>query len=45
MRFPAGLTGARFLLRRGVPKPAGHPGRSTVVSEETGEKLTFERAQ
>jgi hypothetical protein len=48
MRFPGGLTGAHsvnFLLRRGVPKPSGHPGHSTVVSEDTGEKLTFERAQ
>jgi Ca2+-binding EF-hand superfamily protein len=46
MRFPGGLTGAhsvRFLLRRGVPNPSGHPGHSTVISEETGEQLKFER--
>jgi hypothetical protein len=38
-RWPAGLTGAnsaRFLLARGVPYPAGDPGHSCVVSEETG---------
>ena len=46
-RFPAGLTGShsvRFLLRRDVPKPEGHPGHSTVISEETGETVKFERA-
>ena len=48
MRFPGGLSGAhsvRFLLRRGVPKPSGHPGHSIVMSEETGEQLKFERAR
>lgn len=39
-RFPAGLNGAhsvRFVLRRGVPMPAGSPGHSGVLIEETGE--------
>lgn len=38
-RFPAGLYGAhlvRFVLGRGVPMPAGTPGHSCVISEETG---------
>ncbi len=38
-RFPAGLTGAhsvKFVLRRGVPVPAGSPGHSPVLMEETG---------
>jgi hypothetical protein len=38
-RFPAGLHGAasvRFILGRGVPMPAGSPGHSCVISEETG---------
>lgn len=45
MRFPGGLNGAhsvKFLLRRGVPTPSGHPGHSTVISEETGEQLKFD---
>ena len=45
MRFPGGLNGAhsvKFLLRRGVPTPTGHPGHSTVISEETGEQLKFD---
>ncbi|MEO0381959.1 MAG: hypothetical protein AAF234_00280 [Pseudomonadota bacterium] len=40
VRFPAGLNGAhsvRFVVRTGVPFPAGSPGHSTVVIEETGE--------
>jgi Ca2+-binding EF-hand superfamily protein len=40
IRFPADLYGAhlvRFLLMRGVPKPDGDPGHSTVISQETGE--------
>jgi len=38
-RFPAGLAGAhavQFVLGRGVPMPAGDPGHSCVISEETG---------
>lgn len=38
-RFPAGLYGAHlvtFVLGQGVPMPAGSPGHSCVVSEETG---------
>jgi hypothetical protein len=44
IRFPAGLYGAHsvtFLLLRGVPKPDGDPGHSTVISEETGEPVDF----
>jgi Ca2+-binding EF-hand superfamily protein len=39
IRLPAGLYGGysvKFLLLRGVPKPDGDPGHSTVISEETG---------
>jgi len=39
-RFPAGLNGShsvKFILAKGVPLPAGDPGHSPVVSEETGE--------
>jgi Ca2+-binding EF-hand superfamily protein len=42
IRFPAALVGAhlvKFLLLRGVPQPDGDPGHSTVISEETGDKL------
>ena len=42
--FPAGLNGAhgvKFLLRRGVPKPDGSPGHSTVIAEETGEPVNL----
>jgi hypothetical protein len=38
-RFPARLTGAHFVffvLGTGVPMPAGDPGHSCVISEETG---------
>jgi hypothetical protein len=38
-RFPAGLYGAHavtFVLGTGVPMPAGSPGHSCVLSEETG---------
>lgn len=38
-RFPAGLYGAHavsFVLGRDVPIPAGDPGHSCVISEETG---------
>jgi hypothetical protein len=38
-RFPAGLYGSEavwFVLGGGVPLPAGNPGHSCVVSEETG---------
>ena len=38
-RFPAGLYGAQsvnFVLGRGVPLPAGSPGHSCVIDEETG---------
>ncbi len=41
-RFPAGLNGAhsvKFVLRRGVPMPAGSPGHSMVLLEETGQCL------
>lgn len=41
-RFPAGLHGAhavRFVLGRGVPMPAGDPGHSCVISEETGRPI------
>jgi len=42
IRFPADLYGAhavKFLLLRGVPAPDGDPGHSTVVSQETGQKI------
>ena len=42
IRFPAGLHGAHstsFVLGRGVPLPAGDPGHSCVISEETGQPL------
>ncbi|HXJ34551.1 MAG TPA: hypothetical protein VMS22_11020 [Candidatus Eisenbacteria bacterium] len=45
-RFPAGLAGAQavsFTLGRGVPMPAGDPGHSCVISEETGLSLANER--
>lgn len=38
--WPAGLSGAhsvRFLIARGVPRPAGDPGHSCVVSEDPAE--------
>jgi hypothetical protein len=38
-RFPAGLYGAHavtFILGAGVPLPAGDPGHSCVISEESG---------
>jgi Ca2+-binding EF-hand superfamily protein len=44
IRFPAELFGAhsvKFLLLRGVPKPDGNPGHSTIISEETGESVAF----
>ena len=47
-RFPAGLNGAhsvRFVLATGVPMPAGSPGHSGVVSEETGECLVGHRCR
>jgi len=40
LRFPAGLNGGhsvKFVLAQGVPMPAGSPGHSSVVLEETGE--------
>ncbi|WP_423067580.1 hypothetical protein [Devosia sp. CN2-171] len=43
--FPADLAGAhsvRFLLGKGVPMPAGSPGHSCVVSEETGQPVGME---
>jgi Ca2+-binding EF-hand superfamily protein len=46
IRFPAGLYGAhsaKFLLLRGVPKPDGDPGHSEVISEETGERVNFDK--
>ncbi len=42
-RFPAGLTGAHgvtFILGKGVPMPAGDPGHSAVLDEETGACLS-----
>ncbi|WP_156510558.1 hypothetical protein [Labrenzia sp. OB1] len=42
VRFPAGLNGGhsvKFVLRSGVPMPAGSRGHSTVLIEETGECL------
>ena len=42
IRFPTGLAGAHsvaFILGKGVPMPDGHPGHSTVISEETGQTL------
>lgn len=39
-RFPPGLNGGfleRFVVRTGVPFPAGSPGHSTVIIEKTGE--------
>jgi Ca2+-binding EF-hand superfamily protein len=41
-RFPAGLAGAhavRFVLATGVPRPAGSPGHSTVITYEEAQKL------
>jgi hypothetical protein len=41
-QFHAGLAGAhavRFVLGKGVPMPAGNPGHSCVVTEETGEPV------
>jgi Ca2+-binding EF-hand superfamily protein len=41
-QFPAGLAGShavRFVLGKGVPMPAGNPGHSCVVMEETGEPV------
>ena len=41
-RFPAGLNGGhsvKFVLATGVEVPAGSPGHSSVISEETGECL------
>jgi Ca2+-binding EF-hand superfamily protein len=42
-RFPAGLYGANsttFILGKGLPMPAGSPGHSCVISEETGAPMT-----
>lgn len=42
-RFPAGLFGAHavtFILGRGVAMPAGSPGHSCVLSEDTGLPLS-----
>jgi len=39
-RFPSGLYGAhsvKFVLKKGVPMPAGNPGHSAVLREDTGE--------
>lgn len=41
-RYPAGLAGAHsvtFLLAKGLPTPAGDPGHSCVISEETGQPI------
>ena len=40
--FPAGLNGSHsviFVLAKGVPMPAGDPGHSCVLAEETGEPV------
>lgn len=40
--FPADLAGAhavRFLVAKGVPMPAGSPGHSCVILEETGQSV------
>ena len=42
IRFPAGLHGAqlvRFRIQKDVPMPAGDPGHSCVIMEETGMAL------
>ncbi|MEM9631912.1 MAG: hypothetical protein AAGA50_11345 [Pseudomonadota bacterium] len=36
-RFPAGTTGMKFILRSGVPMPAGELAHGGVFIEETGE--------
>jgi EF hand len=44
IRFPSGLYGGHgveFLLLKGVPRPDGDPGHSKVISEETGEAVSF----
>jgi len=44
IRFPAGLSAeVTFLLPRGVPAPQGNPEGATVISEETGDRLRFDR--
>ncbi len=45
IRFPAGLSGlsASFLLLRGVPVPDGRPDGATVIAEETGQPVKFDR--
>jgi Ca2+-binding EF-hand superfamily protein len=45
IRFPAGLSGhsVKFLLLRDVPLPQGDPDGATVISEETGNPLKFDR--
>lgn len=45
-RFPAGLNGAHsvpFLLGAGVPLPAGDPGHSCVIDEDTGQTVQDRR--
>jgi Ca2+-binding EF-hand superfamily protein len=36
IHYPPGVSG-KFLILKGVPEPDGAPGRSTVVSEDTGD--------
>ncbi len=45
IHFPAGLSGhsVKFLLLRDVPLPEGNPDGATVISEETGNPIKFER--
>ena len=45
IRFPAGLSdhSVKFLLLRGVPLPQGDIGGATVISDETGEAVRFDR--
>jgi Ca2+-binding EF-hand superfamily protein len=45
IRFPAGLSDhpVKFLLLRGVPPPQGDAGGATVISEETGAAIRFDR--
>lgn len=47
-RFPAGLNGAhgvKIIVKKGVPLPAGNPGHSMVIMEETGECVSGSRCR
>jgi len=45
IRFPAGLSdhSVKFLLLHGVPLPQGDTGGVTVISEDTGQVIRFDR--